>query len=222
MRALAEGRMNAQRQKETDWFDFVTRISDKTLDRCIKDLDQRFFQANPFSLLPSLSSVGVIYFLLAPYSVAYNLYGRDRHLDARILDRFDTRDSLPGREDHKPKAAIFTDSYYDQSRTAEVVRQQIEAARGRGENVTVMTCLPEAPDWVGNIRHFRPVRVYEAPEKPEQKLFIPSLLTILDEVFRLEFTRIHVLTPGPIGMAAAPGAPHSGPAPVRNLSAQCP
>ena len=48
LRALAEGRMDTLREKDTNWFDFVTRVSDKILDRCVSDLDQRFFRPTPF------------------------------------------------------------------------------------------------------------------------------------------------------------------------------
>jgi glycosyltransferase involved in cell wall biosynthesis len=44
--------------------------------------------------------------------------------------------------------------------------------------------------------------VYELPEYPEQKLFIPPFLEMLHHVYNQGYNYIHSATPGPIGLAA--------------------
>ena len=201
LRALADGRRNGANGRANNWFDFAARAADMTMARCINDTDQRFLTANPFSLLPSLSAVGLVHFLLAPYFVAFNLYGRDQRLVKEIMDRFDLPCNLPDGK-AKPKIALFTDSRGDEQ-SAELVRERVEEAREQGHSLTVFTCQPEAPDWVGDIRRFKPVGVFEATGQGGQDIFIPPLLTIVEEIYRLGFTHIQVVTPGPMGLAAS-------------------
>ena len=108
LRALADGRMDVRRSRAANWFNFAARAADMTMARCINDTERRFMLANPFSLLPSLSAAGLVYFLLAPYFVAFNLYSRDRFLVRAIMDRFGQADR--GLRDGPKKIALFTDS----------------------------------------------------------------------------------------------------------------
>jgi glycosyltransferase involved in cell wall biosynthesis len=47
---------------------------------------------------------------------------------------------------------------------------------------------------------FRPVEVYDVPECPDIKLACPPVLEIVDYCFRQNFTHIHSVTPGPVGL----------------------
>lgn len=200
LRALADGRMDARRSRAANWFNFAARAADMTMARCINDTERRFMLANPFSLLPSLSAAGLVYFLLAPYFVAFNLYSRDRFLVRAIMDRFGQADR--GLRDGPKKIALFTDSRGDEL-SAELVRERIEEAGEQGHSLTVFTCQPESVDWAGDIRRFDPVGVFRATDNSGRDVFIPPLLTIVDEIYRLDFSHIQVITPGPMGLAAS-------------------
>jgi glycosyltransferase involved in cell wall biosynthesis len=52
------------------------------------------------------------------------------------------------------------------------------------------------------VKNFSPIGSYEISVYPEQKLFCPPVLEILDYCYNEAFTHIHSATPGPLGLAA--------------------
>jgi glycosyltransferase involved in cell wall biosynthesis len=52
------------------------------------------------------------------------------------------------------------------------------------------------------VMNFKPIGAYELPEYPEQKIFFPPLLEMLQYCHEQQFSHIHSATPGPIGLAA--------------------
>lgn len=199
--AWARKGLEADQNKDLKWFDFLNRLTSIMLARCLDEARERLFQVNPFNLLPSLSALGCLYFLLAPYFFAYGLYGRGREMVEEIGQAFPVRQGPAGPE-KRPRVALFTDSLYDHNRVAAAIRRQAEAAERLDLDLTVITCQPEAPESQGRVRRFEPIGVYQAAEWPGGKLLFPPLLSMLHEVYEQGFTHLHAVTPGPVGLAA--------------------
>jgi len=199
--AWARQGLDSIHDRDMKWYDFLNRLTSIMLARCLDEARERLFQANPFNLLPSLSALGCLYFLLAPYFFAYGLFARGREMVEEISQAFPVRQEPAGPE-KRARVALFTDSLYDQNRVAALIRRQAEAAERLDLDLSVITCQPQAPERLGRVRNFEPIGVYQAAERPGGKLLFPPLLSMLHEVYEQGFSHLHAATPGPVGLAA--------------------
>jgi glycosyltransferase involved in cell wall biosynthesis len=160
----------------------------------------RLSGANPFDLFSAAGSAGGFYTLLAPYLISYSLFSKNRNLAKSAYKRFHPEILSVGAS----RVAVFTDTLEEINGVARTWNKNIELARRTGKELSVTTCST-APGREGEFegRHyFRPAAVYEAPEYPEQKLYIPPLLEMLRFCYENDFTHIHGATPGPLGLTA--------------------
>ncbi|MFH1058939.1 MAG: glycosyltransferase [Pseudomonadota bacterium] len=200
LRALMQGRRVGGDERELRWFGFVERLANQVL----RSLGDRLFGhlsgANLFSIFETIGAAGSLVCLLSPYLVPYNLFSRDRRLAAQLRARL-----APGPASAPApalKVAHFTDTFYETNGVARILAEQAELAARLGKDLTVITCDPDRPLRQGLLRHFRPVSVYALPEYPDQKLFLPPLLQMMDHVYRRGYNYLHTATPGPLGLAA--------------------
>ncbi|MHC1725476.1 MAG: glycosyltransferase [Syntrophobacteraceae bacterium] len=180
------------------WFDFINQVSNKVLLHFWNSLLSQFSGANFFNIFQSLGSAGALYTVLAPYFLTFTLFSRDRVFSKSVLDRF-TLDHIG----EKPvKIAHFTDTFYEINGVALTLHHQLELARQSGKALTVITCDSESRPDIEGVCNFEPIGFHGLPEYPEQKIFLPPFLEMLNYCYENEFTRIHVATPGPLGLAA--------------------
>ena len=185
---------------EERWFQFVNRVANKTSFHFGKKLMGPLTGGNVFSVFNTIGAAGSLFFLLGPYFVAFGLQGRDRRLTREISARL-----LPAAQRARAKevkVAHFTDTFYDINGVSQTLRRQADLAARTGKDLTIVTCAGNQPRAAGRVRHFRPVSVYQLPEYPQQKIYLPPFLEMLRFVHEGGFTYLHSATPGPIGLAA--------------------
>ena len=201
---------------EKKWFDFVNRVSNKVLLHFGDNFLDQLSRANFFNLFSSIGSAGALYSLLAPYFVAFSLFSKDRQVSEKIAKRFIPENS-PARQcqalaggheqslQHRLseiKVAHFTDTFYEVNGVALTLQEQLCLAKKTDKQLTVITCDAHNRNEIEGAKIFKPIDVYELPEYPEQKLFYPPFLEMLNYCFDEQFTHIHSATPGPIGLTA--------------------
>lgn len=196
--AIAKGQ-DGDRPAEDEWFDFVDRASNTVQSHFARHILDHMTGANIFNVFQGLGSAGALSTILAPYFVAYSLFTRERHFCMETADAFGVEQAINKRE--KLRVAHFSDTFHEINGVALTLRMQLEHARKLGKHLTVVTCGPEDSPMEG-VRNFKPVGVYELPEYPEQKLYFPPFMQMLDFVAQGDFDCIHSATPGPIGLAA--------------------
>ncbi|MCA1960382.1 MAG: glycosyltransferase family 1 protein, partial [Desulfomonile sp.] len=182
------------------WFDFVNSVSDKVLCHFADHIIDSVAGAHFLNLFDSLGSAGALYAILAPYFVSYSLFSRDRQFTQSVLERLGH--SAAASRDRRVNIAHFTDTLYEVNGVAGTLKKQIEAAHKYGKSYTVITCNAEDRADSHGIRNFKPISAYELAVYPEQKLFYPPFLEMLDYCYQERFTHIHSATPGPLGLAA--------------------
>lgn len=185
-------------ESESQWFDFVNDITNKIMRCFANHLMDHVCHANLFNVFQTIGSAGGLYFLLAPYFVAYNHFTKDRVLNHSLYHRF----TVTGGMNQRAKIAHFTDTFFDVNGVAKTLQQMVQLSYKTGKDYTVITCDNKDHGFRKGIRSFNPIGVYDLPEYPEIKLYYPPFLEMLNYCYEENFTHIQSATPGPIGLAA--------------------
>jgi len=187
---------------DAKWCEIITIVSNKLLSRFNTEQLRSLFNARFLDLITTLGSIGMLYFILAPYFLAFSLFSKDirfsRGMARRILKRVKREDPQEAKE---KKVAHFTDTFSDLNGVARTIRKQLDICRATGKDYTVVTCDPLKQKLEG-VRNFSPIGTFKFEEYRDQKVCYPPYLEILSWCYRQNFTHIHVSTPGPVGLAA--------------------
>ena len=184
---------------ENKWFEFANNVSNKVLTHFGSHFFDNLTGVNLFNIFGTIGSAGALYSVLAPYFVAFSLFSKDRQVAQRIQNHFHPRDSQQRKQTH---VGHFTDTFYEVNGVAMMLRQHVQTAAKTGKQLTVITCDAENRGNGHRVRNFEPIGVSKLPMYPEQKLFHPPFLEMLDFCYENNLTHIHSATPGPIGLAA--------------------
>ena len=191
-------------EQEEKWFEFVNRASKRVMLHFGNHLLDHLSGANVFNIFDTIGSAGGLYTLLAPFFVAYAQFSKDRALSESVDRCFQ-----PGGQGEAPAAgdgfgiAHFTDTFFEVNGVALTLQQHVKLAQKNRMRYVMVTCHKEFHDQdQPGVMNFKPIGTYELPEYPEQKIFYPPLLEMLQYCHAQNFTHIHSATPGPIGLAA--------------------
>jgi glycosyltransferase involved in cell wall biosynthesis len=186
-------------QPERTWFNFVNQTANGALRHFADHLMDQLSGANLFNIFQTLGSAAGLYTLIGPYFIAYALFCQDRETSRTLEKKYVTRNPVEG---DALRVAHFTDTFYEVNGVALTLQQQVCVALKTEKKLTLVTCETERHERRPGIENFKPIGVYSLPEYPEQKIFCPPLLEMLDFCYEKEFNHIHSATPGPIGLAA--------------------
>jgi len=187
---------------ETTWQRFVNQVSNALVCQSADHLMNHLAGANLFRIFQTLGSAGGLYTLMAPYFLAYTHFTKDRCRGQEVERRFGVTPETPADAGREKAVAQFTDTFYDVNGVALTLQQQVALARRQGKPLTVITCDKGQRAARDGVRNFKPVRVYDLPEYPLQKLHLPPFLDMLGYCYENHFDQVHSATPGPVGLAA--------------------
>jgi glycosyltransferase involved in cell wall biosynthesis len=151
-----------------------------------------------FGLVNSLCTIGLVHLLVSPYYLAFH----HQHRSKQLLDELGQRFFLGGKGEKREKIALFTDTLNEINGVAITIRRLIETAKTKGVELTVITSTPEESGFTDGVMNFRSIGDFALPEYPELKLHFPPILDLIDYCEREGFTRIHISTPGSVGLLA--------------------
>ncbi len=187
---------------EKEWMQVLNDISHNILKQFHKHFRKSLIEANFIDLVNSITSSGLIYLGLAPYLAAFTSFSSDRVLGEQIISNFLSNEPVKGEEMSSIRMAHFTDTFYEVNGVGLTIRRQVEAANRANKDYTVITCDKTPRPHQKGVRNFPPVGVFHLPEYPEQKLFHPPVLEILQYCYEQNITHIKAATPGPMGLTA--------------------
>lgn len=199
---IAHSENRSLEEREQKWFDFVNQVSNKVLSHSANHLLGHLSGANVFNIFQTIGSAGGLYSLLAPFFVSFSQFTKDKALNDQILQEFSRSEFERRQKTRTARVAHFTDTYYDVNGVAQTLRQQVEVALKNDKDLTIITCDADHRSSRNGIRNFSPIGVFELPEYPEQKLYYPPFLEMLNYCHERKVTHIQSATPGPIGLAA--------------------
>ncbi len=184
------------------WFNFVNQVSNKVMVHFWDSLLSNLSGAQILNMFQSLGSAGAAYTILAPYFVTFTVFSRDRHFSTAAVESFAIEKPDAEGSARPVKIAHFTDTFHEINGVALTISHQLELAQKTGKDLTVITCDAETHPARSGLMNFNPIGAYGFPEYPEQKMFLPPFLEMLNFCYEKGFTQIHAATPGPLGLAA--------------------
>jgi len=149
-----------------------------------------------FDYLNTIGTIGLVHSLISPYYLAFH----HQHKGKELIR--DLAKALPEmhQKEVPEKIALFTDTLDEINGVAITIKRLISTAKSRGVGLTVITAGEDVATAVEGVKKFQSVGDFVLPEYPELKLNFPPILDVMDYVEREGFTRIHVSTPGTVGL----------------------
>ena len=149
-----------------------------------------------FDYVTTLSTIGLVHLLVSPYYLAFHHQHKGKDIMRGLQETFPDAGNGGGGE----KIALFTDTLDEINGVAITIRRLIRTARNRGVELTVITAGDAAAPFPEGVKRFESVGDFVLPEYPELKLSFPPILDVMDYIEKGGFTRIHVSTPGTVGL----------------------
>ena len=177
-------------------FAVTSRLANRLIFHYTTRLMTLPLNAGFFDYLNTIGTIGLVHALISPYYLAFH----HQHKGKELIRDIST--ALPEiRQSEAPeKIALFTDTLDEINGVAITIKRLISTARNRGVEMTVITAGVHAGHAIAGVKQFQSVGDFVLPEYPELKLNFPPVLDVMDFIEREGFTRIHVSTPGTVGL----------------------
>lgn len=179
-------------------FSVTSYLANRMIYLYTERLTRISFNSGFFELVNSLGTIGLVHFLISPYYLSFHHQHRGKELMAELELRF----HINRNGEKKEKIALFTDTLHEINGVAITIRRLIDMARTQGVELTVITASPDPTGYCDGVMNFRSVGDFVLPEYPDLRLHFPPILDIIDYFEREGFSRIHVSTPGTVGLLA--------------------
>ncbi len=185
-------------ERDEYWYRFVNNIGNETLSLLGTRILGNLQKANPFDLFHAIGSAGSLYSLIAPFFAAYKIYGKTRQFANATKMHFSERPMQP-----QPNIGFFTDTFEEINGVALTLQKYASLANQMGKKLEILTCKKENETGqldAQGVKYFNSISEYELPEYPEVKLYMPPILELMNYCYKKNFTHIHGVTPGPMGL----------------------
>ena len=177
-------------------FAVTSRLANRLIFHYTNRLMTLPLNAGFFDYLNTIGTIGLVHTLISPYYLAFH----HQHKGKELIR--DVTNAMP--EMHIPEApekiALFTDTLDEINGVAITIKRLISTAKKRGVGLTVITSGDSDEHEVDGVKKFTSVGDFVLPEYPELKLNFPPILDVMDFIEREGFTRIHISTPGTVGL----------------------
>lgn len=177
-------------------FMVTSRLVNRILYHYTTKLMSLSMQAGFFEYLNTVGTIGLVHLMISPYYLAFHHQHKGKELIQELRERLPEAPFRPAEE----KIALFTDTLDEINGVAITIRRLINTARERGVNLTVLTCSDGKTPVPEGVRQFQAVGDFVLPEYPELKLSFPPILEVMQYIEQQGITRIHISTPGTMGL----------------------
>ncbi len=177
-------------------FAVTSRLANRLLFHYSNRLMNLPVNAGFFDYLNTIGTIGLVHMLISPYYLAFHHQHKGKDLIREVSALLPER----ARQAAKEKIALFTDTLDEINGVAITIKRLIRTAQERGVELTVITSDREIGKNMEGVVRFLSVGDFVLPEYPELKLSFPPVLDVMDYIEREGYTRIHVSTPGTVGL----------------------
>ncbi len=178
----------------------IFMVTSRLANRILYQYTNRFMslsmRAGFFDYLNTAGTIGLVHLLISPYYLAFHHQHKGKELIREIAERLPEIPFSPAEE----KIALFTDTLDEINGVAMTIRRLIRTAQERGISLTVITSGDDSQAAPAGVKQFQAVGDFVLPEYPELKLSFPPILDVLNYIEKEGITRIHISTPGTVGL----------------------
>ncbi|MDY0360674.1 MAG: glycosyltransferase [Desulforegulaceae bacterium] len=167
----------------------LKKFADKSLDK----LSKGYF----FDIFQTIGSAASLYAMLSPYFIGYGLFTKDRQFCNLVEKLYLEKDNSTENQ----SIAYLTDTLDEINGVSKTLLKQLEISEKLNLSMEVINCSDKTGG-LKNTKTFTPTGKFSLPSYEEIKLFYPPFLKILDYCYNKNFSHIHAVTPGPMGLCA--------------------
>ncbi len=190
LKSLASGNVNRK------IFSVTSYLANRIMYIYTRRLTKTYSSQGFFDLIHSFSAISVSHLLVSPYYIAHHVQQRSKKLLAELNEEYIMAEGETAPE----KVALFTDTLDEINGVAITIKRILEASKRRCINLTVVTSNGGSEGFNDGVMNFKPVGEFSLPEYPELKMSFPPILNMVNYFEEEGFTRIHISTPGSLGM----------------------
>jgi len=176
-------------------FSMTSYLANRMIYRYTHKLLQTSLSDGVIPFIQSLGMLSVIHVLASPYYVAYYHQHRGKLLLRQLQKGFGI-----AKEEMPEKTALFTDTLHEINGVAMTIKRVVKTAQARGAVLTVFSTGAADHRVIDGVRTFTSIGDFSLPEYPELRLHFPPILDVIDAFERGGFTKVHVSTPGTMGL----------------------
>jgi len=177
-------------------FAVTSRLANRLIFHYTNRLMTLPLNAGFFDYLNTIGTIGLVHTLISPYYLAFHHQHKGKELIRDLAAALPEMHQVEAPE----KIALFTDTLDEINGVAITIKRLISTARDRGVELMVITAGDAGAEAVEGVKKFPSVGDFVLPEYPELKLNFPPILDVMDYIEREGFTRIHISTPGTVGL----------------------
>lgn len=181
--------------RERRIFTVASALANRMLYHSSERLCKTSLRSGVIPFFQAMGTLGIIHALASPYYLAFFHQHRSKDLLKELRESF----GMPALKNGE-HTALFTDTLHEINGVAMTIKRLARTALRRGVSLTVLTVGDDERPEEEGVRTFRSVGNMSLPEYPELSLRFPPILDVLDYIERHGITRIHVSTPGSMGM----------------------
>ena len=180
-------------------YDKISYSVDEFLTSILTSISNDLNNFNIANIIKSLSASIPGFLLAAPFFSSFKFMYNDRNLLNELNNTF-----LNGKVKNNKKILWFTDTLVDLNGVSITLQTLAKKAYDEHYPLYLMTSLTKEelnstfiPE---NVINIEPIYKFTLPYYKSLAIKIPSLLSVLKEVYKLSPTEIYVSTPGPVGI----------------------
>lgn len=185
-------------------FNYINKVSEQISKKSADKLFRNILKGNFFDVFQFLSSAGSLYTMLSPYFISYGLFTKDRDFCMECQNKLLNKNKQSIQP--KPSVAYFTDTFLEVNGVAKTLGEQLELSRELQLQMEIITCQHDESQSDADIVYFKPIGSFSIPSYEEICISYPPFLKILDYCYKKNFSHIHAVTPGSMGLAALAAA----------------
>ena len=180
-------------------YDKISYTVDEFLTSILTSISNDLNDFNIVNIIKSLSASIPGFLLAAPFFSSFKFMYNDRNLLNELNNNF-----LNGKVKNSKTILWFTDTLVDLNGVSITLQTLAKKAADEHYPIYLMTSLTKEevkstllPE---NVINIEPIYNFTLPYYKSLTIKIPSLLSVLKEVYKLSPTEIYVSTPGPVGI----------------------
>ncbi len=177
-------------------FSVTSRLANRLIYIYTQRLIEKTGPTNILTFIDSIGTLGFVHLLVAPYFISFF----HSHQNKKLLQDVGKAFLPDGETQTRQKIVLFTDTLHDINGVAKTIKRIMNFARENEIDLTVITCSNEETGFRNGVMNFKSLGEFSLPEYPEIKLHFPPLLEVMDYIEKEQFTRIHISTPGAVGI----------------------